>query len=183
VTAVTTEFTLADLERMPEDGMQREILYGELIQLLPPHLRHEVIAARINESLVISNAQAKVGTVFMSGMGYRVLSDDRTWLQPDVSLLRTERVKASAGKDYVDGSPDLAVEVVSPSESAQDVEDKIQAYLLGGAQAVVVVYPKSRFVRLHLADGTARALREGDVLELPSFLPEWRLPITDIFAE
>jgi Uma2 family endonuclease len=119
----------------------------------------------------------------MSGMGYRVLSDDRTWLQPDVSLLRTERVKASAGKDYVDGSPDLAVEVVSPSESAQDVEDKIQAYLLGGAQAVVVVYPKSRFVRLHLADGTARALREGDVLEPPSFLPEWRLPITDIFAE
>jgi hypothetical protein len=55
VSAVTTEFTLADLERMPEDGMQREILYGELIQLLPPHLRHEVIAARINESLVISN--------------------------------------------------------------------------------------------------------------------------------
>jgi Uma2 family endonuclease len=183
VSAVTTEFTFADLERMPDDRMTREILYGELIELPPPKLNHEEIAALFVASLNLFIGRSARGRVYGSSMGYKVLGDDRTWLMPDVSFLLMERVKANRGKDYAEGAPDLAVEVVSPSESAQDVEDKIQAYLLGGAQAVVVVYPKSRFVRLHLADGTARALREGDVLELPSFLPEWRLPITDIFAE
>lgn len=183
MSAVTTQFTLADLDRMPDDGMHREILYGELIEMPPPTLRHEIIGARINASLVFFAGRTKLGTVFMSKMGYRLQSDDRTWIEPDVSFLRNDRLKSSLGKDYVDGAPDLAVEVISPSESAQDVEDKIEAYLLKGAHAVVVVYPKKSTVKVFQADGTARALRPGDTLTLPELLPGWELPVNEIFAD
>ncbi|MBI4909665.1 MAG: Uma2 family endonuclease [Acidobacteria bacterium] len=182
MSAATTQFTLADLERMPADGMHREILHGELIEMPPPTLRHEIIAARINRSLVLFLGRKEFGMVFLSKMGYRLLSDDRTWVEPDVSFVRKERVQSSLDKDYVDGAPDLAVEVISPSESAQDVEDKIEAYLSGGAHAVVVVYPKKQTVKLFLSEGTSRTLRGGDVLTLPGLLPGWEMPVTEIFA-
>jgi Uma2 family endonuclease len=183
VSAVTTEFTLADLERMPEDGMHREILYGELIELPPPKLRHEEIASHFLASLNVFNSRSKLGRVYGSSMGYKVLGDVRTWIEPDVSFLLMQRVQANKGKDYADGAPDLAIEIISPSESAQDVEAKTDAYFRGGAHAVVVVYPKPRIVRLHLSDGSARTLRAGDVLTIPELLPGWELPIEDIFAD
>lgn len=183
MSAVTTEFTFADLERMPEDGMRREILHGELIELPPPKLRHEDIASMIHASLVLFIGRSKRGRVFGSGMGYRVLSNDRTWLQPDVSFLLAERLLSNRNKDYVEGSPELAVEVISSSESAQDVADKIAAYFSGGAHAVIVVYPKSRSVELRLSDGTARVLHSGDVLSIPALLPGWELAIDELFAD
>ncbi|MBI4910551.1 MAG: Uma2 family endonuclease [Acidobacteria bacterium] len=181
MSAVTTQFTLADLDRMPEDGMHREILHGELIEMPPPKPRHEIITSRINASLVGFNLQARLGTVFGSNMGYKVLRDDRTWIQPDVSFLVPERLPDDVDNDYVTGAPDLAVEVISPSESAQDVEDKTEAYLQGGAHAVIVVYPRTAKVNLVLADGTSRTLRSADTISLPNLLPGWELPVKDIF--
>ncbi|MBI4909661.1 MAG: Uma2 family endonuclease [Acidobacteria bacterium] len=182
MSAATNQFTLADLERMPEDGMHREILHGELIEMPPPTFLHDNIAAQIHRSLNLFLGRGSRGRVYGASTGYKVLRDDRTWLQPGVSFLLMDRVKASLRSDYVDGAPDLAVEVISPSESAQDVEDKIEAYLSGGAHAVVVVYPKKQTVKLFLSEGTSRTLRGGDVLTLPGLLPGWELPVTEIFA-
>lgn len=182
MSAVSTQFTLADLERMPDDGIQREILHGELIELLPPILPHEDIAAIIHESLAVFNRQAKLGRVYGSRMGYKVLRDDHTWIEPDVSFLMSRRRQANAGNKYVDGAPELAVEIISPSESAQDVEGKVEAYLQGGAHAVVVIYPKTSTIKLHLADGSVRTFRTGDALSLPDLLPGWDLPVSEIFG-
>lgn len=182
MSAVSTQFTLADLERMPDDGVHREILHGELIEMPPPKLAHERLIARINASLVLYLGRKGLGTVFLSKMGYRLLRDDRTWIEPDLSFLRAERVEASAGMDYVDGAPDLAIEVISPSESAQEVDAKIEAYLQGGAHAVAVIYPKTSTVRLFLEDGSGQTLHVGGTLTLPGLLPGWELPVAEIFA-
>lgn len=124
MSAATTPFTLADLERMPEDGTHREILHGELIEMPPPKLRHELITAPLQFRLSLFVQQSGAGHVFGSNLGYKVFRDDRTWLQPDVSFLRRGRLPADLDESYMDGSPDLAVEIISPSESAADVEAK-----------------------------------------------------------
>lgn len=171
----------SNLECMIEDGIRREILHGRLIELPPAELRHEIIASRIHSSLAVYNDQAGHGDVFGSGMGYKVLKNDRTWIQPDVSFLRAGRVNSD--DDYFAGAPDLAVDVVSPGESAQDVEDKVQTFLAGGSHAVIVVYPKRRLVKLHIADGSARSLHENDTLSIPGLLPGWALPLKRIFVD
>jgi len=183
VSTVTTDFTFADLERMPEDGTRRELLYGELIELPPPKLGHEEIASVIFGSLYMFLRRFNLGRVYGSSMGYKVLSNDRTWLEPDVSVLRMERVHENRGKDYVHGAPDLAVEIISPSESAQDVEDKTEAYFHGGARAVITVYPKRKLVKVQLADGTVRSLHSGDAVSVPEVLPGWALSVDEIFAD
>ena len=62
------------------------------------------------------------------------------------------------------GSPILAVEVTSPSNTHQEIVSKMQAYLLAGSSRVCVVDPESRTVTVYQPDWTARVLNPGDTL-------------------
>jgi Uma2 family endonuclease len=179
VSAATATFTLADLERMPDDGMHREILHGELIELPPPKLDHSDCASALFAALILYLRQRpRLGRAYAEA-GYRVLADDRSWLQPDVSFLAQHRWEQTADGEFVTGAPDVAFEVVSPSESAADIEAKSIAYLKANARAVVWIYPKTRTV--HIIGEGERRLAESDVLELPTVLPGWTLPVRDLF--
>jgi Uma2 family endonuclease len=78
-----------------------------------------------------------------------------------------------------EGSPDLAVEVVS-SETAEFLERKITLYLETGSQAVWVAYPKHRTLWTHHADGS-RVLKEDQYLEEPDLLPGLRVLVSNFF--
>ncbi|HUQ90107.1 MAG TPA: Uma2 family endonuclease [Bryobacteraceae bacterium] len=181
--AVSTQITLADLERMPDDGMRREILYGELIELPPPKFGHENIAYNMQQALLRYVNERKLGRVYLGSTGYQLFADRKTWLEPDVSFLRADRVAGTGGDDYPQGAPELAVEIMSPSESAKTVKRKVAAYFEAGAQAVVLVFPKTRTVRLLLSDDRVINFRETDTLTIPSLLPGWELPVAQIFAD
>ena len=166
-------------ERLPDDGMHREILEGELIVLPPPKSGHSKVARQVSRALQVLEDRS-LGNVYMEA-GYQLSQDPATWIQPDVSFLREERVKGSSPDDYFKGAPDLAVEVVSPSESAQDVERKIALLLAHGSQAVWVFYPRTRTVRVCLRDGSSRVLGAQEKLTLPELLPGWELPVGPLF--
>jgi len=80
---------------------------------------------------------------------------------------------------YALGAPLVAFEIVSPSESAVDIEAKSEAYVKAGARAVVWIYPRTRTARI--AGEQEQHLREPDTLELPDILPGWSLPLADLF--
>jgi Uma2 family endonuclease len=86
-----------------------------------------------------------VARIYMEA-GYKLSDNPPTWIQPDVSVLRVERARAPAGEDYFVESPELAI-VVSPSETARDLNRKIDALLAGGSLAVWVIYPEEQEVR------------------------------------
>ncbi len=180
MSAAATQFTLADLERMPDDGMHRELLHGVLIELPPPKLKHSVIANRIAPSLSLSVAKAPHWTVLIEA-GYQLSEDRVHWLQPDVSLVETERVQQTAEDAYLIGAPAIAVEIISPSESAGDVLDKTEAYLRAGAKAVVNIYPKQRLITIHRPD-TTLTLRDQDILSLPDLIPGWQMSLAECFS-
>lgn len=121
-------------EQLPDDGMHHAILAGELIALPPPKSRHCVIAHKA-ANLLRPLEERQAGVVFLEA-GYRLSQDPATWIQPGVSFLKMERVRNTDPDGYFLGAPELAVEVVSPSESARMLNRKIAALLAAGSMAV-----------------------------------------------
>src|SRR5580692_5550096 len=128
-------------ERLPDgDGLHREILEGEL-QILPPvKSGHTKVAKRIYQAL-LALEDAAAGQAYMEA-GFKLADEPATWIQPDVSFLLNGRVLATSEQQYFSRAPELAVEVVSPSESAKDLQRKVGLLLAGGSQMVWVVYPE-----------------------------------------
>ena len=158
---VQTLYTFADLFKMPENGMHRELVDGELIELPPPQYLHALVAHRIYDLLNDHARRRKLGRTFME-LGAKVRSDDKNWVQPDVTFFRAARLHHVG--DYVDGAPDLAVEVISPSERARDIRRKNELMLACGAIEVWEVRPRTRTVIVHRAGTDPITLQESDTL-------------------
>ena len=169
-------------EKLPDsDGMHRELLEGELQVLPPPKFLHTRIAQHVLEALLPLKARG-LGQVFAEA-GCKLTGDPPSWVQPDVCFLTADRVRATEGQDYIQGAPDLAVEVISPSESAADVEHKLKLLLAAGAQAVWLIYPESRRVHVFLPDGTGAIRTMGDTLSAPFLLAGWSFPVASLFED
>jgi Uma2 family endonuclease len=179
-TTSTPILTWEAFERLPDgDGLHREILEGEL-QILPPaKSKHSNIASKLFE-LLFPLQQRGLSRVYLEA-GYKLSQDPPTWIQPDASFLRLERVRETADDGYFIGAPELAVEVVSPSETARDLQRKVSLLLAAGSQIVWVVYPETQTVTVHLPDGTASTRNTGDVLTAPQMLEGWSIPVGALF--
>jgi Uma2 family endonuclease len=92
-------------------------------------------------------------------------------------------VQSTPGDGYFVGAPELAVEVVSPSETARDLNRKIDALLAGGSLAVWVIYRDEQEVRVFVPGGTAYTRRINESLAMPDLLPGWELPVTKLFED
>jgi len=166
-------------EQLPDDGMHHELIEGELLTLPPPKFGHAEVAIQVLKALLA--VESRAGCRAYPEMGCKLSDHPATWIQPDVSLIRKERARATPLDGYLLGAPELAVEVISPSESAQDVEDKTELLLAHGSLAVWVIYPSTRKVRVFLADGTSFSRGLNDKLSLPELLPDWELPVSALF--
>ncbi len=82
---------------------------------------------------------------------------------------------------YVPFAPDLAVEVVSPNDTAPEIREKVDLYLDAGTRLVWVLYPDSRKVIAHFPNGTSRAFSESDTLDGGDVLPGLRISVTKLF--
>jgi Uma2 family endonuclease len=175
--ATTTHLlTWKEFEQLPDEHL--EILEGELITLPPPKSGHSLIAENAADLLRPLKANG-LGRVCREA-GYKLSEDPATWIQPDVSFVKMDRVRATKPNDYFLGAPELAIEVVSPSETALTLKRKIDLLLAGGS-LVWVIYPNDREVHVFLPDGTSFRRGLNDVLTLPELLPGWELPVARLF--
>jgi Uma2 family endonuclease len=103
--------------------------------------------------------------------------------KPDVSLVLRDRLTAEQLEEgFLTIAPDLAIEVVSPNDSAYEVEEKVQEYLSAGVRLVWVVYPPTRTVHIHRADRSTAVLSSGDELNGEDLLPGFTCHTGDLFA-
>ncbi|MBZ5622297.1 MAG: Uma2 family endonuclease [Acidobacteriia bacterium] len=147
--AVRTLLTFEQFEQLPDKDGRRELLEGELIELPPPFIEHDEGAHQLlycfNAALKQFRAQGRdvpLGKAYL-GVGYRLAT--RSYLIPDVSISHANQPRGR----YLEGSPALAVEVVSESNTAGEMSRKVQAYLAGGAREVWVIYPDERLIWIH----------------------------------
>jgi Uma2 family endonuclease len=97
-----------------------------------------------------------------------------------VSFVRQHRISGGV-EGFWNLAPDLAVEVVSPHETAQDIWDKVNDYLAAGTPLVWVVYPRSKHVLVYTPDGMARTLQVSDLLQDSGVLPGFSMRVAELF--
>lgn len=166
----------AFLELPEPEGQRIELIQGEVITMGRGGYPHELVKSNIFGLLQIWQAQNPIGRVFVETM-FRL--DAHTSPIPDVSFVLNSRLVPGM-KGHITGAPDLAVEVVS-SETATQLERKVNLYLAHGSQAVWVAYPEHSIVRAYDATGLSRRLGLSDRLEAPELLPAFNAPIAAVF--
>ena len=172
--------TAEELYAMPEDGFKYEFVRGELVKMPPAGFEHGDIGMPVASHLHSHVISMGLGRVVASDTGYQLAADHV--LTPDVSFVSESRLPASGSPEgFFQGAPDLAVEVISPSEPEQHITQKFADYLRYGCKMVVLVRPRMRQVEVHLSGSETQILEPEDVLDGGTAVPGWRLPIVDIF--
>jgi Uma2 family endonuclease len=146
----------------PPDGGHYELGEGELIAVSGARFFHELVKSKIHELLVLWNAQSGAGRVFGTSM-FKLA--EGTLRQPDVAFVDTGRF-ANAPDELMAFPPNLAVEVISGSEPAEQSERKVHQYLRAGVAEVWQIYPASRVVHVR-TPGVVRELHPEQLLETP----------------
>lgn len=175
----TTLLTAEDLARIPENKFL-ELIRGELVEMAPDNVDHGQIGDNVQFPLSRWAREHRAGRV-MSNAGFTFEMEPDTVLAPDISFLRADRVPPRGGPAYPAVVPDLAVEILSPSNTAAEIARKVAIYLAAGVRLVWIVDPASRSVVVH-APGEARLLGAGDTLDGGDVLPGFAVPVADLFA-
>lgn len=172
-------YTPDDLWEVAHGGEDRfyELIEGEIIEMPPPGDKHGIVVVWLSSLIVLHAAEHDLGDV-TTETGYTLKPD--TVVAPDIGFLAKARCTALTGK-YYPVAPDLAVEVVSPSDTPGQVRLKVALYLQNGTQAVWVVYPEERFVDVYRADGTVSTYRGGEVVDGGDQLPGFAVSAEDVF--
>ncbi len=156
-----------------------ELVDGEVSEMAPVTEEHGGIASNINGAFYVYSRQSGIGRAGVA-IGYRLRSGPDTVRSPDVSF-RLFPLEEAQRTGFVIGAPDIAVEVVSPANTAAEMERKVREYLAAGSQRVWVVYPAGRRVAVHPADGSVAAYSGDGMITDEELLPGFSLPLSDIF--
>jgi Uma2 family endonuclease len=136
----------------PEDWTQYELSRGELITFAPPGYRHGVLVAQI--ATLLTNALSRKEYIVAGGDAGFLLDPNpeaATVRGADVAVNRRSDVTENLPHGWFPGAPLLAVEVVSPGNTAKDMQLKVKQYLEAGALEVWLVYPDTRTVYIYSA--------------------------------
>jgi Uma2 family endonuclease len=170
--------TEEDLLATPRDGRKYELVDGE-IRMSPAGARHEAVSLRLASRLLAYATQAGAGHVFGSSMGFRLPGGNVR--SPDASFVAAGRFPGDQPPDdFGDLAPDLAAEVLSPSERPRHILDKVGEYLEAGVRLVWVIDPRKARAIVYRSLSAVRQLGAGDELDGEDVLPGFRCRLADI---
>jgi Uma2 family endonuclease len=176
--ATKTLLTVEQFEQLPDDGTRHELDEGELIVMPSPFGQHGQIQGEMCSILRNFIRPRSLGLIFVE-TGFRLSHD--TVRGPDVSFIRAERASGLDLKKRFECAPDLAIEIISPSETATEIAHKVRQYLQAGS-AVWVVYPDDRTVHVFETSKNARVLEADDLLEAPALLSGFSIRVSELFT-
>lgn len=170
------------------DGIAYELVDGDLVER-NMGLESSEIAGRIIVLIGLFLRSRALGRLFPPDAGYQCFLDDpNKVLRPDASFIRSGRLPGDkTPKGWGRIAPDLVVEVVSPNDIADDVEEKVTVWLNAGVALVWVVYPSTRTVRVHRPrsspQGRVSDLTDADTLSGEDVLPGFSCAVREIFED
>ena len=158
-------------------GKPAELIDGKVRELMPTGAAHGFIAANIVVALKTWAKSRGAIRVYVE-TGFILQRGPDIVRGPDVSLVHsTQPLQAS----FLEGAPLLAVEIVSPNDKRQEVEDKIALYLSHEVVSVWVVRPEAQTVTICSVDQAARVFRLDDTLRDEMVLPEFEMAVREVF--
>ena len=147
----------------------------------PTGWEHGGLAAIFTAYLTMHVLHEKLGRVLTGEPGFVLATDPDTVPAPDVAFVRAERLEA-AERGFYRGAPDLAVEIISPSDRYTEVEEKVATWLEYGTRMVIVVNPRRRALAVHRSATVVRHLTIDDRLDGEDVVPGWGVAVRDLFA-
>jgi Uma2 family endonuclease len=174
VLTVEQYLALPDDERFFDD-----VSRGRVVREPRPGFEHGRIVVRMATMLAGYLEQQPVGKI-VTETGFVLSTSPLTIRGPDLSFVRNERVRESP-TGFLEGAPDLAIEVVSDSNRPGALLTKIAELLEAGAQAVWVIYPRPRRVVVHAAHGDVAIHDTDSTLSAGELLPGFALRVADLF--
>lgn len=182
--------TTADLLAMPDDGIDRWLIFGELREKMrekPMTVRnrfHSIVMAVLSGELIIwrRTQPEPRGAVLCGEAGVRLSRDPDTTVGIDIAYFSAE-VMARQNDDttLIDGIPLLAVEILSPYDTIDEIHEKTVTYLTLGVPLVWIVNPYERTVTIHRPNTRPTFVNEGQDLVGDPVLPGFRVAVAELF--
>ena len=167
MSTTTALLTVAEFLKLsdPKEGCL-ELHHGEVVIVPPPKFRHAILQDRFAEML---KRQLSPGGMVLVGMSFQPAPEFEVW-RADVGNVRAERADAISGFGYLEGAPDLVVEVLSPSNTADEIDDRRTTCMSNGCLSFWVVNDKRKIISVTEGEVTKHY---GLSSKIPStFLPE-----------
>lgn len=175
----------AEFDQLAADTDDRmELVAGEIQRMAPPNHEHGKISGNSYAKLTWWLNKDGLGEAYVEA-GYRLRRDPDTVRIPDVSVLLEEKLAALGdGRRYPDFAPDLAIEVLSPSDTFEAVERKALEYMEAGSALVWIINPSSRSIHAYSEQGKrVERFNESDTLHAGDLLPGFALPVSELFPK
>jgi Uma2 family endonuclease len=173
-------YTAHDLAIMPDDGKIYELHNGVLVEVAGSKYRQTRLAIWIAHLLMIFIEQRGIGGAVTGADGAAELNEYNTRI-PDVGYITAERAQKQDEDSYLQGAPDLAVEVQSPSNSDQDMQQRAGEYLAAGARLVWIVNADRRTIDVYRPGGSRTVISGNGVLDGYDVLPGLSLELSRVF--
>lgn len=184
MTQTGIKMTAEELLGLTDDGKRYELVEGELREMTPAGARHGSATAALTVLLGQHVRANRLGMVLAAETGFRISRDPDTVRAPDVSFIARERIPPEGPPEgYWDLAPDLAVEVVSPNDTAAQVQSKVQMWLESGVHLVWVVYPDTRVVVAYKSLKEITTFTAEDTLGGEQVVPGFECAVAEIFEQ
>lgn len=181
---MATAELLEQSQRAYDDEPQYEVIDGIKVELPPMSTLASIVTNKLANSLEIYGRGHKSGTAYMESLIRLPIRRNRQ-RRPDVMFVTFDRWPVDrpilATQSAWEVVPDVAIEVVSPSDLAEEIFEKMQEYFESGVRSVWIVYPRIRLIHVFDNMTTMRGFTVHDVLDGGSVLPGYRQPVAALF--
>ena len=175
--------TSDDLLAMPDDGMRRELVNGELAELTPPpgqvHGETQLKTGMVLYGFVEPRGLGRVSTE----TGYRIAANPDTVRAPDVAFVSARKIAENRPRErgYLPFAPDIAVEVASPSDTESDMRRRALMWLEAGSEQAWILYPNTLSARVYRSPLDVAELGPDDILDAAPVLDGFRVKVSELF--
>jgi len=174
-----SRITAEELLRRPRGRFREYLLRGRLVQQPSRTMRMGGVATELMIHLANHVDANKLGHAF-GPCGFQLAWEPDTVLAPAAAFVRGDP-SDELSESYHQGPPDLAVELVCPSEWPNHLDVKVSEWLAAGCPMLVVVNPRQRIATVYRSRSDIVELTEDDVLDGGDVVPGWKLPLRELF--
>jgi len=173
--------TVKDLEKAQQQlpDYRMELVDGAIIVMSPSGYESDEVATRLSTFMNVWVMPRNLGRVTGSSAGFTLPNTDTR--APDVSFVQAERLRR-APRSFAELTPDLMVEVKSPTDSLKALRAKIDEFLSLGTRVGILIHPEQRWVEVRRSGQSPLTLHDGELLTVPDLLPGWEVKVEDLWS-
>ncbi len=182
MSTTTRPITADELFRMPGD-QRRELVKGEVRMMAPSGFDHGAIVTNLAYLLAHHVKLNNLGVILGAETGFRLRENPDTVRGADIAFVALSRIPQSGRPvGFWSGAPDHAVEVLSPGDTVEETEEKVDDYIGAGTRLVWVVNPKRRTVTTYRPGANPVIVRDDGQIDGDDVVPGFRCRVAEIFA-